>query len=541
MRKIKKRAGVGRNDPCPCGSGKKFKRCHGAHVFEQEGLPATQNLDPELKAKIAELGALQKQREQQQGLGRPVISTVFKGCRFVAVGGILYYSKNWKTLHDFLLDYIKIIMGREWFNSELKKQSAEQHPVIQWYKLVCKHLRGYFETPGKVHSAPMTGAVLAYLGLAYNLYLLAHNVELQSVLIKRLKRVDSFPGAYYETYVAAAFIKAGFRLELENELDSSTTHCEFTATFQENGRKFSVEAKAREPGKATVQVGNQLYKALCKNAKHSRVVFIDVNVPDNLDDLGNIRWLEEAVASLRDKENTMTIEGCPAPAAYIFLTNYPYQYHLDSSTTRWAVVGEGFKIPDFKKDSQFPDLREALKSRERNSEMFKLLKSIMQHRHIPSTFDGEIPELAFGVEEKPTRLIIGHRYLVPNDEGKEVVGELIDALEFKGDAIGIYRLEDGNTIMASNPLTKNELAAYEQHPDTFFGAYKPNVRPIDDPLDFFDFLYNSYRRTPKERLIELLKNYPDREKFEELSREDLAFKYCEGIVYSAFNKNLDSS
>lgn len=22
--------GVGRNDPCPCGSGRKFKRCHGA-------------------------------------------------------------------------------------------------------------------------------------------------------------------------------------------------------------------------------------------------------------------------------------------------------------------------------------------------------------------------------------------------------------------------------------------------------------------------------------------------------------------------------
>jgi preprotein translocase subunit SecA len=23
-------AGVGRNEPCPCGSGRKFKRCHGA-------------------------------------------------------------------------------------------------------------------------------------------------------------------------------------------------------------------------------------------------------------------------------------------------------------------------------------------------------------------------------------------------------------------------------------------------------------------------------------------------------------------------------
>jgi preprotein translocase subunit SecA len=23
-------ANIGRNDPCPCGSGKKYKRCHGA-------------------------------------------------------------------------------------------------------------------------------------------------------------------------------------------------------------------------------------------------------------------------------------------------------------------------------------------------------------------------------------------------------------------------------------------------------------------------------------------------------------------------------
>lgn len=27
----RKVAKVGRNDPCPCGSGKKFKRCHGAN------------------------------------------------------------------------------------------------------------------------------------------------------------------------------------------------------------------------------------------------------------------------------------------------------------------------------------------------------------------------------------------------------------------------------------------------------------------------------------------------------------------------------
>jgi preprotein translocase subunit SecA len=27
---------IGRNDPCPCGSGKKFKKCHGA-LLEEEG------------------------------------------------------------------------------------------------------------------------------------------------------------------------------------------------------------------------------------------------------------------------------------------------------------------------------------------------------------------------------------------------------------------------------------------------------------------------------------------------------------------------
>jgi preprotein translocase subunit SecA len=29
---------VGRNDPCPCGSGKKYKKCHGAHAPEPVGI-----------------------------------------------------------------------------------------------------------------------------------------------------------------------------------------------------------------------------------------------------------------------------------------------------------------------------------------------------------------------------------------------------------------------------------------------------------------------------------------------------------------------
>jgi uncharacterized protein YchJ len=29
---IRKEAKIGRNDPCPCGSGKKYKKCHGSDV-----------------------------------------------------------------------------------------------------------------------------------------------------------------------------------------------------------------------------------------------------------------------------------------------------------------------------------------------------------------------------------------------------------------------------------------------------------------------------------------------------------------------------
>lgn len=70
-------------------------------------------------------------------------------------------------------------------------------------------------------------------------------------MIKRLKNnnLDQFLGALYETFVAASFIKAGFEVVLEDEDDRDSSHCELTATNNKTGRIFSVEAKARMPGK----------------------------------------------------------------------------------------------------------------------------------------------------------------------------------------------------------------------------------------------------------------------------------------------------
>ncbi len=117
---------------------------------------------------------------------------------------------------------------------------------------------------GKVVSIPYSGGTAVFMRLAYDLYSLDHNAELQERLLTRLRHPRGFPGARYETYVAAVFILAGFNLVFENEQDGSTTYCEFTATDRSTGKKFSVEAKRRE-GKR-LRLGRLFNDALSKQA-----------------------------------------------------------------------------------------------------------------------------------------------------------------------------------------------------------------------------------------------------------------------------------
>src|SRR5258708_5624110 len=87
-----------RNELCPCGSGEKYKKCHGSFSANSEqARPAEVWQEIEERSK-----ALEAQREKQQGLGRPIISTVMGESRFVAVGKNVHYAKNCKTFHDFL-------------------------------------------------------------------------------------------------------------------------------------------------------------------------------------------------------------------------------------------------------------------------------------------------------------------------------------------------------------------------------------------------------------------------------------------------------
>src|SRR5215469_10609729 len=105
---------VGRNQPCPCGSGKKYKRCHGAYAVTEPALRDGEH-QAALEQSLEEIKARDARREKQQGLGRPIIAArLNSGHQMVAVGNRVHFSAAWRTFHDFLRDHLFTLLGKEW-------------------------------------------------------------------------------------------------------------------------------------------------------------------------------------------------------------------------------------------------------------------------------------------------------------------------------------------------------------------------------------------------------------------------------------------
>lgn len=527
---------IGRNDPCHCGSGKKFKKCHynvrNEFPFLIQQARIEKHMEEEGKRLLEQHRAKEIQRQAQQGLGRPIISIEFQGYRFVAVGKDLRYGK-WKTFPDFLADYIKRTLGEAWGNDQLKKPFDDRHSVLKWYQHLCDLQRKHILDPGQIYSIPLNGAGSAYYRLGYNLYLIAHNgTDIQTRLLSRLRNPDEFPGAFFETQVAAWLIRAGFELEFENESDRSTSHCEFTATHPSLKTRFSVEAKSRDPGKdnqgpKNLNVGRQLRLALQKKANHTRLVFLDLNQPITSEQQA-LRVRDRAVYLLKRVEG-LWIENQPAPPAYICLTNVPDHYFLENHQPHVFASFHSFKIPDFLKIFQSPSIRDAVRARERHLGVFELMRSIEKHSKIPQTFDGELPSTAFSDGKLPP-MKIGQVYMAPGHGGQKVPARLSTATvdTSRGEMI----LGWDNGWITSSLMTKAELDDYEQYPDTFFGTYLQEVRQVGTPLEQFDFMHESYKHTSKEKLLEWMAKASDIAELKNLTQLELSEIYCERCIYS---------
>lgn len=464
------------------------------------------------------------QRREQQGLGRPIISTEFHDHRVIAVGQSMHFSQKWKTFHDFLNDYPKIVLGKQWWASEGSKPPEERHRILTWAGRSYEQLKAHIKQMEPGAAQPMTGAIGAYMRFAYDLYTLKHAIEVQKLLIDRIKCPENFPGALYEVRVAAALLRAGFSLQPQDETDRRTTHVEFIATDAKSGAIYAVEAKRREG--ARMKINRQMNRALSKKSDHPRIVFIDTN--DGRLEFGrgqpNPVALVEAENLLKLYERDPT--GQKLPQAYVIVTYNPEEHHLDAIDLPSGILLWGFHIEDL--HPGLKDLLQQIKIKRRHAPIFALLESMQKHRRIPATFDGDAEAFSGGTPN--ARLQIGQRMEVPGPTGTQTQVMLENCVVMaKGrEAWCVVCSDDQQRFIVKIPLMDDELKAYAQHPETFFGAIDRNAgrSGAKTGLDWFDFFWETYSTTTKEILIKLMENSHDVERLREMTQEDLADEYC---------------
>lgn len=462
--------------------------------------------------------------------------------QLVATGNTVHYSKKWKTFPDFLFDYMGHVFGKGWGAEEFEKPNEVAHPIVIWHKKIVELQSRLSKGDGELFSADMTGATYCYLGLAYNLYLIKHNVELQNLLVARLKNIKQFQGAYYELIVANCLIRAGFEIELEDETDGSAKHCEFSAKSPSTGKKYWVEAKMRSSagflGKSkldsakrtdpTSQISKHVNEALKKPAPDKRLIFVDVNAGPEKND-GEPSWSPRAYNRLADRERHLK----DRQEAYVFVTNFPYHHALDDTRVGKAVLAYGLGIPDFAKVGPVT-LTEAYKSKRRHSDAYAIMESIRKYPQLPETFDGR-PAVEIAAGGESSRLFVGQEYFFEETEGNGTLGVVKQVLVHEKSTTATVSVEtkSGRNVMLSCPLSSVELEAYQKYGNAYFGELKEQGVKAEDEFQLFEFFVDNYKDTPKDRLLEIAKDHPHIEKLRQLDQEDLVFAICEGYVLSA--------
>lgn len=527
---------IGRNQPCPCGSGLKYKRCCGRIRNTEVASTSMPKIDS--RNILEQHRADERIRETQQGFGRPIISTKFQGHQVVAVRNRIYLSKKWKTFPDFLGEYVKQMLGPEWGNSEIAKPLKDRHTIMQWYDDFCHYQKDTIKKPGDVHTVTVTGIVACYLGLAYNLYLLDHNVELQTRLVRRLKDQANFQGAYYELIIAGILICAGFTLTLEDETDPKLKHCEFAAISKKTGKKYWVEAKMKsivgllgkkEKDGSTDQnpishLIPHLNGALAKPANDELLIFIDLNAEPEFDDNHKPTWHDKAIARLERYEAEELKSGI---TAYLFVTNMAFHRRF-TVPVAIAAAPFGLGMPDFNRPGYYR-LSDSYRRKQKHIDAYYIGDFLVQYPHFPVTFDGKLPSEVFG---QSSRIIIGETYFF-NDIGDNGLMSTVTSATVNEIEKLIYIGTDKGQIL-TRPMSDAELDDYKAHPDAYFGRIVPVTKKnIENRYAFFEWLLEAQKGMSRETILKHLANVPDLETLKNLNDADLLIEYCERVASSA--------
>jgi hypothetical protein len=127
-----------------------------------------------------------------------------------------------------------------------------------------------------------------------------------------------------------------------------------------------------------------------------------------------------------------------------------------------------------------------------------------------------------------SRLRIGQTYFFDDIEGGIVATvESVTASKSERKAYLVVRTQDDRRFMLPNDLSDAELQDYEKYGDAYFGEPKIRHHESKDITEFYEWLVESYSKTPRERLLELADGHPEIERLRTLNRDDITLELCE--------------
>jgi len=330
------------SDPCPCGSGTEYGRCcrpRGQHAYGSDIQRGTVPV-------------------RLEGTRTEILSSlIFQGRRIRTIWNRLYWFPQQQTFHEFL-DYLVLqTLNREWFNRQQNLPAARQHVVCRWRRSLMELLQRPAMTDG---GWIMTGPVMAYFCFAWDLYWLQLIHRLPKSLERRLRDLDAFQGARYEVSIAAIFARAGFEIELLDEKEKSSRHCEFVAKHKRTSGIVYVETKSRhrpgvlnQPGQfdSAAPVKGDLFglyaDAIRQGPSETRpfFIFIDANVPCQVPKtalaygdlpLDVYPWMTEFLDKLRTRWASLADSS---PETAVCVTNYAAHFGNEREPSPIGVCG----------------------------------------------------------------------------------------------------------------------------------------------------------------------------------------------------------
>lgn len=112
---------------------------------------------------------------------------------------------------------------------------------------------------------------------------------------------------------------------------------------------------------------------------------------------------------------------------------------------------------------------------------------------------------------KESSIKIGQTYFFDCIGEKGELGTVTTAtvLESEKKAYVTVATEDGVNHIIAEPISDEALADYKAHPEAFFGAIQPVGKKAENPYELFEFFIGTYKSTPKEKLLELMRGAHD--------------------------------